>query len=404
MAAGRRAGPGGESVLVDLRIGLIGSGFMGQVHADAIRRAAVLFPDVPARPVIVMVADRDEPTAAAAAARFGVPRATGDWRRLVEDREVDVVDITSPNVLHHQMALAAVAAGKHVYCEKPLAVTVAQAEEMTAAATDAGVKTMVAFNNLKTPAAMLAHKLIDDGAIGRPIRFRGWFDQGFYADPELPWSWRCSRAEAGSGALGDLGTHVISVAQYLMGGIESVVANAQTVIATRPLAGAGAGYGAKAVAGGERRAVENEDQMQCLVRFRSGAAGVIEASRVAVGKVFGIQWEVSGTEGTLVMDGERFNELKAARFAEAKAERGFKTLLVGAQIPQFRAFLPFDHGGGGLGYYDVKAIEVHDLVAGIAGDGGGGCFPDFAFGLDNQRIVAAMEQSARDGGWVTVAG
>jgi predicted dehydrogenase len=136
--------------------------------------------------------------------------------------------------------------------------------------------------------------------------------------------------------------------------------------------------------------------VQALVRFRSGAAGVIEASRVAVGKVLGIQWEVSGTEGTIINDGERFNELKVARLSEPKADRGFKTLLVGSQIPQFRAFLPFDYGGGGLGYFDVKVIEVHDLMAGIAA---GKCFPDFEFGLANQRIVAAIERSARSGAW-----
>ncbi len=374
---------------------------MGQAHVDALRRAALLYPQLPARPVLTMLADRDEPTAQAAAARFAIPRSTGDWRKLVEDPDIDVVDITSPNNLHHEMALAAIAAGKHVYCEKPLAVTVAEAAEMAEAAARRGVKTMVAFNNVKTPAAIFARKLIEDGAIGKPIRFRGWFDQGFYSDPDLPWSWRCSRAEAGSGALGDLGSHTISVAQYLMGDVASVVASEQTWFPTRPVAGTGAGYSSRAGKDAERRAVENEDQTQALVRFASGAAGVIEASRVAVGKVFGIQWEVSGTEGTIIMDGERFNELKVARLADPKPDRGFKTLLVGSQVPQFRAFLPFDYSGGGLGYFDIKVIEVHDLVAGIAG---GGCFPDFAFGLANQRIVAAIEESARSGTWVNVGG
>ncbi len=384
----------------ELRIGLIGSGFMGQAHADAYRRAALLFPQLPARPVVAMLADRDEATAKAAAERLGCPRWTGDWRDLVADPEIDVVDITSPNSLHHPMALAAIDAGKHVYSEKPLSVTVAEAEEMTSAAARAGVRTMVAFNNVKTPAAMFARRLIDEGAIGQPIRFRGWFDQGFYSDPDLPWSWRCSRTEAGSGALGDLGSHVVSVAQYLMGDIERVVASEQTYYATRPIAGAGAGYSSKAASDAERRKVENEDQIQCLVRFASGAGGVIEASRIAVGKVFGIQWEVSGTEGTIIMDGERFNELRVARLSDPKPDRGFKTLLVGSQVPQFRAFLPFDYGGGGLGYFDVKVIEVHDLVTGVCG---GGCFPDFAFGLANERIVAAMEASAKTGKWETVA-
>ena len=382
----------------ELKIGLIGSGFMGQAHADAFRRAALLYPNLP-RPVLAMLADRDEPTAARAAARFGFARSTGNWRRLVEDPDIDVVDITSPNNLHHEMALAALRAGKHVYCEKPLAVTVAEAEEMAAAAAESGKVTMVAFNNVKTPAAMYARRLIDEGAIGRPIRFRGWFDQSFYSDPDLPWSWRCSRAEAGSGALGDLGSHTISVAQYLMGDIESVVAAEQTLFETRPVAVAGEGYSAKADAKAERRRVENEDQVQSLVRFASGAAGTIEASRVAVGKILGIQWEVSGTEGTIINDGDRFNELKVARLSEPKDDRGFKTLLVGSQIPQFRAFLPFDYGGGGLGYFDVKVIEVHDLLAGIEA---GACYPDFAFGLANQRIVAAIVESAQSGRWTKV--
>lgn len=385
----------------DLRIGLIGSGFMGQAHADAFRRAALLYPKLPARPVLAMLADRDEPTAATAAARFGFQRSTGDWRRLVEDPAIDVVDITTPNSLHHEMALAAIRAGKHVYCEKPLAVTVAEAEEMAAAAARSNVKTMVAFNNVKTPAAMFAKQLIEAGAIGKPTRFRGWFDQGFYSDPELPWSWRCSRTEAGSGSLGDLGSHTISVAQYLMGDVDSVVAAEQTFFETRPLAAAGEGYSAKASAKAGRRKVENEDQVQSLVRFKSGAAGTIEASRIAVGKILGIQWEVSGTEGTIINDGERFNELKVARLSDAKPDRGFKTLLVGSQIPQFRAFLPFDYGGGGLGYFDVKVIEVHDLIEGIFGKG---CYPDFAFGLANQRIAAAIEDSARTGRWTRVGG
>ena len=382
----------------ELKIGLIGSGFMGQAHADAFRRAALLYPHLP-RPVLAMLADRDQPTAERAAARFGFARSTGDWRRLVEDPDIDVVDITSPNNLHHEMAIAALAAGKHVYCEKPLAVTVAEAEAMAAAAARSAKTTMVAFNNVKTPAAMYAKKLIDEGAIGRPIRFRGWFDQSFYSDPDLPWSWRCSRTEAGSGALGDLGSHTISVAQYLMGDFDSVVASEQTLFSSRPVAAAGEGYSAKADAKAARRAVENEDQMQSLVRFASGAAGTIEASRVAVGKILGIQWEVSGTEGTIINDGDRFNELKVARLSEPKDDRGFKTLLVGSQIPQFRAFLPFDYGGGGLGYFDVKVIEVHDLIAGI---GEGRCYPDFAFGLHNQRVVAAMVESARTGTWTKV--
>lgn len=382
-----------------LNIGLIGSGFMGQAHADAFRRAGLLYKDLPAVPQLYMLADATPELAADAAARFGFLKSTGDWRELVNNPAVDVVDITSPNALHHEMALAAIAAGKHVYCEKPLSVTVAEAEEMTAAARARGVKTMVAFNNVKTPAAMLARQIIDAGEIGTPMRFRGWFDQGFFNDPDLPFSWRCTRREAGSGALGDLGSHVISVAQYLMGDVESTIAQSQTFFPTRPVPQGAAGYSARAAADAERRTVENEDQIQAMVRFASGAGGTIEASRVAAGKVFGIYWEISGTEGTIIMDGERFNELKVARFGDQKRDRGFKTLLAGSQVPQFAAFFPFDFAGGGLGYFDVKVIEVRDLIDGICG---AGCDPDFAFGLKNMRIADAIERSLQTRRWEDV--
>lgn len=359
--------------LKPLNIGLIGSGFMGQAHADAYRRAA---------------------------RRFGFAHATADWRALVKDPEIDLVDITTPNAMHFEMAMAAIQAGKHVYCEKPLTVSLDDARALAEAAEQAGVKTMVAFNNIKTPAALLARQLIERGDIGTPTRFRGWFDQGFFNDPDLPWSWRCSRSEAGSGALGDLGSHVISVAQFLMGPIDSVVGQEQTFITTRPAPGGGSGYGARAEDGGARLAVENEDQFQALVHFNNGAGGTIEASRIAAGKIFGISWEVSGTEGTIVMDGERFNELKIARYRDAKHDRGFKTLLAGSQVEQFNGFFGFDFAGGGLGYFDVKVIEVYDLIRGIAGEGG--CFPDFRFGLENQQIIDSMVRSAHTGARIQV--
>ncbi|MEA3537055.1 Gfo/Idh/MocA family oxidoreductase [Rhizobium sp. CC-YZS058] len=384
-----------------LNIGLIGSGFMGQAHADAYRRAAMLYSDLPAVPRLAVLADANEALAARAAARYGFARSTGNWRDLVTDPEVDVVDITSPNALHHEMALAAIAAGKHVYCEKPLSVTLEQAEEMAEAARRRGVKTMVAFNNIKTPAAMLAKILVERGEIGTPMRFRGWFDQGFFNDPDLPFSWRCTRKEAGSGALGDLGSHVISVAQYLMGDIDKVVAQTQLFFPTRPVPDGGSGYGASAGENAPRAMVENEDQIQTLIRFKSGAGGTIEASRVSAGKVFGIYWEVSGTEGTIIMDGERFNELKISRFSDPKPDRGFKTIYAGSQVPQFSAFFGFDFAGGGLGYFDVKVIEVRDLIEGIVN--GTDCYPNFAFGLANERIIDAMERSVETESWQTVA-
>lgn len=385
-----------------LNIGLIGSGFMGQAHADAFRRAGLLYRDLPLVPVLHTLADATQELAQVAATRFGFRKATADWRAMITDPEIDVVDITTPNAMHFEMAMAAIEAGKHVYCEKPLTVTLADARALAEAAEAKGVKSMVAFNNIKTPAALLARKLIERGDIGTPTRFRGWFDQGFFNDPNMPWSWRCSRTEAGSGSLGDLGSHVISVAQFLMGEVDSVVGQEQTFFKKRPAPGAGSGYGASVDVSGAQIEVENEDQFQSLVQFMNGAGGTIESSRIAAGKIFGVYWEVSGTEGTILMDGERFNELKIARYRDPKHDRGFKTLLAGSQVEQFNGFFGFDFAGGGLGYFDVKVIEVHDLIQGIAGTGG--CFPDFRFGYDNQRIIDAMVRSAAEDRRIPIGG
>jgi predicted dehydrogenase len=382
-----------------INIGLIGSGFMGQAHADAYRRAGNLYKNLARAPVLYAIADQNDELAERSRRRLGFEVAYGDWRRMLEDPKVDVIDITTPNNLHPEQSVAAVEAGKNVYCEKPMAVKVEDAQKMAAAARKAGVHSMVAFNNLKTPAAMVAKQIIERGEIGEPIRFRGRFDQGFFNDPSLPWSWRCSRELAGTGALGDLGAHAVSVAQFLMGDITEVSAQSQIVFKERPVPDFDAGYGSTVAADAKKRAVENEDQIQSLVKFASGAAGVIEASRVCAGRVFGIFWELSGTEGTIYNSGERFNELQVFRMGEEKRDRGFKTIYCGSQVPQYAAFFGFDFAGGGLGYFDMKVIEVHDLVQGIGK--GAGCFPDFSFGARNQEILEAMDQSTRSGLWVS---
>jgi len=382
-----------------LNIGLIGSGFMGQAHADAYRRAGILYRNLPRTPILYAIADQNDALAEQARSRLGFTKAYGDWRRLIEDPGVDVVDITTPNHLHVEPALAALAAGKHVYCEKPMAVKVEDAQRMAAAAKKADVNTLVAFNNIKTPAALVAKQIIDRGEIGEPVRFRGRFDQGFFNDPNLPWSWRCSRGLAGSGALGDLGAHAVSVAQFLMGDIAEVSAQAQTIFKERPVPDFDAGYGSRVAANAKKQAVENEDQIQSLVKFSSGAAGVIEASRICAGRVFGVFWEVSGTEGTIVNNGERFNELQVFRMREAKRDRGFTTIYCGSRVPQYLAFFGFDFAGGGLGYFDMKVFEVHDLVQAIGR--GEKCFPDFEFGARNQEILEAIDKSSSSGTWVS---
>jgi predicted dehydrogenase len=362
-------------------VGLIGTGFMGKTHALAWRNVRAVMGDTP--PVTLqMLCDTPADRAALLADQFGFARATGDWRALVADPAVDVVSITTPNQLHHVIALAALAAGKHVWCEKPMALTLAQAEEMEAAARAAGTVTLVGYNYVRNPAVTHAARLIAGGAIGRPVQFRGWVEEDYQADPDLPWTWRATLAEAGLGALGDLGCHLVSLALLVMGPIESLVADMQVIHETRPMPD-----------GSGRGRVENEDAASVLVRFAGGAQGMMAISRSAWGRKSRLGFEVHGTTGMIVFDQERMNELQLYQNHGPKAEQGFKTILSGPAHPPFGAFVPAP--GHQIGFGDLKLIECADLLRAIAG--GPRAMPDFAAALVIERIIHAMADSARSG-------
>ncbi len=383
--------------MLPLRIGIIGTGFIARTHVDAFRRAALLFADLGCAPAVVAVADVAPEPARAFADAMAIGRASGDWREIVAAPDIDLIAIATPNDLHFPIAMATMDSGKAVYCEKPLALTRQEAFAMVGKARATGARTFVAFNNLFAPSTQLARRLLDAGEIGAPHQFGGSFDQGFYADPALPASWRTRRRQAGTGALGDLGSHVISIAQHLIGPITEVMALEMTLFKDRPLPGAGAGYGARAAASGAREAVENDDLVQALVRFESGAVGSIGASRVAPGKVFGINWEMRGADGAMQVEDERANELQLFRMAEPADARGYKTLLCGSQVDGFKqGFFGFDYGGGGIGYFDVKVLEIRAMLRALAEDADWEC--DFAFGARNQAVVDAIHGSALAGG------
>lgn len=371
-----------------LGIGLIGTGFMGKTHALAWRNVkAVLGGDI--TPCLEVLCETPMAKAAVLGAQFGFQRSTDDWRVLVADPAVDVVSITTPNGLHHEIALAAMAAGKHLWCEKPMALTLAQAEEMAAAAEASGVVTMVGYNYLSNPAFAHAQRLIAAGAIGRLVQFRGWVDEDYQADPELPWSWRAKFSEAGLGALGDIGTHLVSLAQGLMGPVASLIADMQTIHATRPLAD-GVGQGV----------VENEDAAAVLLRFASGAQGSMVISRAAWGRKSRLGFEVHGTEGMITFDQERMNELYLYQNRGPLAEQGFKCILTGPAHPPYGAFCPAP--GHQLGFNDLKVIECGRLLAAIGG--GEAAHPSFADAIVIERVVHAVAASARAGGARQVLG
>ncbi|WP_116133997.1 Gfo/Idh/MocA family protein [Tropicimonas sp. IMCC34043] len=367
-------------------IGLIGTGFMGKAHALAWRNVAAVMGDVaPVR--LEMLCDTPAEAATEKAHQFGFARATADWQALVADPAVDIVSITTPNRLHREMARAALAAGKHVWCEKPMALTLAEAEDMARAAEAAGVRTIVGYNYLRNPAFTHAGRLISDGAIGRPVHFRGWVDEDYQADPETPWTWRARIDEAGLGALGDIGCHLLSMTCALMGPIESLVADMQTVHQTRPLPD-----------GPGRGPVENEDVATALLRFASGVHGSISASRTAWGRKSRLAWEVHGTEGMICFDQERMNELQLFQNRGPKAEQGFKTILTGPEHPPYGAFCPA--AGHQLGFNDLKVIEAADFLRAIAEDRR--AYPDFADALVLETLIHAIAHSARTGARVTL--
>lgn len=364
-------------------IGLIGAGFMGKCHALAFGAVKAVFPHVP-RPRLEILADTTLERARSSADRLGFARATDDWRTLVEHSGVDVVSVTTPNSLHYEMALAAIAAGKHVYCEKPLAVTLGQAEEMAAAAARAGVRTLVGYNYLKNPAVLHAKALVEAGSIGRIMHFRGIFDEDYMADPAQPGTWRSLRREAGLGVLGDMGCHLVAAALELAGPIESVLAETRIVYTRHsPEAEVSGDSGAEAL--------ENEDIATALVRFENGCDGSLAMSRSAWGRKNRLAWEVHGEAGMLCFDQERLNELQLYEARTSGPRAGFRTILTGPAHPPYGAFVPAP--GHGLGFNDLKVVEVEHLLSGIAGDAP--IHPDFGAALEIERIIHAIDESAR---------
>ena len=370
-----------------IRIGLIGSGFMGKAHALGFRAVAAVF-EMPVEPVLELLADIDAGAATSAARKLGFTRSTGDWQALVRDPEVDVVDITTPPMLHHQMALAAIAAGKHVYCEKPLAPSAALAKEMADAAERAGLKTQVGFNYLKNPMLALARDVIASGELGEIVSFRGIHAEDYMADATTPWHWRLDPA-GGGGVVADLGSHIIAIARFLLGPIDAVCAQLETVIKQRPVR-----TGAR-----DMRAVEVDDIARALVRFRRGCHGTLEASWLSQGRKMQIEFEVVGSQGTLFFAQERFNELRLYRAGVDGSRNGFRTILAGPEHAPYGSFCVAP--GHQLGFNDLKTIEIRDYLLAITGEPVRG--PDFREGWEVQKVVEAMIRSSRERNWVVVS-
>ncbi|GFM62152.1 Gfo/Idh/MocA family oxidoreductase [Pseudomonas capsici] len=366
-----------------LGIGLIGTGFMGRAHALAFRNVSAAF-ELPVPVHLAALADADSARAEQCAQAWGFERSHSDWQQLIDDPQVQVVAITTPNHLHFPMAMAAIAAGKAVYCEKPLAVSLAQADEMRRSAEAAGVVTQVGYNYQHNPIIDLAKEMIEAGELGEIISFQGEFSEDFMGDPASPWSWRCEAAHAG-GALADLGSHLLAMARYLLGDIEAVCADSSTVHRQRP-----ATHGSN-----ELRPIAVDDQTHALLRFASGARGTFSSSWLKHGYKNHLSFEISGTRGTLAFDQERLNELRIYR-SGATGRDGFQRILAGPAQAGYAAFCPAP--GHQLGYNELKALEVHSLIQAVCGLGKRG--PDFEEAWQIERLAAAIRLAAREQRWV----
>lgn len=366
-----------------LCVGLIGTGFMGKTHVFGFASAPRVF-DLPYDIVLRTVADRTDELAAEAAQALGFEQGTGDWRRLVEDPQIDLVDITAPNALHKEMALAAIAAGKHVYCEKPLATFASDAREMVEAAEAAGVRTQVGFNYLCNPMLAVAREMIRGGELGAIRSYRGIHAEDYMADADSPFSFR--NDPAGGGALADIGSHALATAEYLLGPIEAVLGDCATLIESRP-DGAGG-----------RRAVETDDVGRAFLRFASGATGAIEANWIAMGRKMQHDFEIYGSKGALAFSQERFNELHFYSAADAAGRRGFRRIEAGPDHPPYGRFCVAP--GHQLGFNDLKAIEIARYLDAVAGKSDEPF--NFRAGLRVQTLVEAIHRSSREGGWARV--
>ena len=369
--------------MADIRMGLIGGGYMGKAHAIALKAVATVF-DTELRPVCEMIATTSAGGAADKARAFGFNRSTGDWRELVADPKVEAIIIAAPQHAHREIALAAFAAGKPVFCEKPLGASLADARAMTDAAERSGLPNMTGFNYNRTPASRLARDIVCAGDLGEITYVRAEHTEDFLADPAEPGDWRTR--DTATGTMGDLAPHIINAVLRLVGPIDTLVADIATFHHKRPGANG-------------PEAVGNDDQAHLLCRFAGGAMGSLLISRIATGRKMGYAYEITGTKGALRFDQEDQNALWLYDARAKAGRRGFTKIITAPEHPDYQAFCLGP--GHGTGYNDQIIIEARDFLRAI--ETGESVFPTFGDGLEVSRVVAAALRSHREHAWVRVA-
>ncbi|MFD5738729.1 Gfo/Idh/MocA family protein [Streptomyces massasporeus] len=381
-----------------LGVAVIGFGWMGRVHTQAYARVRHHYPQLPLVPELVTVAEEVPGRAEEAAAQFGFASTTRDWREVAADPRVRAVSITAPNFLHREIGVAMAEAGKHIWIEKPVGLTAEDAGAVADAVAKAGVQGAVGFNYRNAPAVEAARELIASGEIGTVTHVRVRLFSDYAAHPEGALTWRYERERGGSGVLGDLASHGVDLARHLLGDITSLTADTAIFLAERARP-SGATAGHSRAAGGELGPVENEDYVSCLLRFASGARGVLEACRVSVGEQNNYGFEVHGTKGAVFWDFRRMNELGVSR-GTTYQDQSVTTVHVGPGHGEFAAFQP--GAANAMGYDDLKVIEAYRFLRSVAeGTPHGATLTD---AVHSAAALDAMARSAQSGSWAEVAG
>ncbi|MFF6875886.1 MULTISPECIES: Gfo/Idh/MocA family oxidoreductase [unclassified Streptomyces] len=381
-----------------LGVAVVGFGWMGRVHTQAYARVRHHYPRLPLVPELVTVAEEVPGRAEEAAAQFGFASTARDWREVAADPRVKAVSITAPNFLHREIGVAMAEAGKHIWIEKPVGLSAEDARAVADAVATAGVQGTVGFNYRNAPAVEAARELIASGEIGTVTHVRVRLFSDYAAHPESALTWRYERERGGSGVLGDLASHGVDLARFLLGDITSLAADTAVFLPERARP-AGATAGHSRAAGGELGPVENEDYVSCLLRFASGARGVLEACRVSVGEQNNYGFEVHGTKGAVFWDFRRMNELGVSR-GTTYQDQSVTTVYVGPGDGEFAAFQP--GAANAMGYDDLKVIEAYRFLTSVAeGTAHGATLTD---AVHSAAALDAMARSARSGTWAQVAG
>jgi predicted dehydrogenase len=370
---------------------------MGKAHSNALARLPMFFDTD--RPIERRVlCGRDGAWAAEAAEKFGYAQVETDWRKLVARDDVDAIDITAPSNVHKEVAIAAAQAGKHIFCEKPLALTTDDAREMLDAARKAGVRHQIGFNYRFAPALVLAKKMIDEGKLGRIFHFRGSFLQDWIIDPEFPKVWRLDKSVCGSGSLGDLGAHVIDAARYLVGDIESVTGLTRTFVKERPIVERMTGLSGKAGSDAPRAPVDVDDAAAFIASFENGAVGVFEATRFSQGHKNDMRLEVNGEKGSIRFEFERMNELWYFSAEDEPGLQGWRMIQVSEGIhPYWDKWWPAGHV---IGFPETFVHEFYEFAQCIAQERE--CAPSFEDGVKVSQIMDAAELASSRRAWVDI--